>query len=72
MEDSIRKEYDSAFDNPNGERPYMAWPKIHGDSRGSFMEVLAGNELDGIKQVNRSTSCALTVRGMHAQAGQWC
>lgn len=36
-------EYDTSFDNPNNERPYMIFPEIHGDNRGYFTEVLADN-----------------------------
>lgn len=51
------KEYDMTFDNPNCERPYMIFPKIHSDNRGYFTEVLADAAGLGIKQVNRSASC---------------
>ena len=68
----VEKEYDLSFDNPNGERPWMVFPEIHGDSRGSFSEVLANDEGLGIKQINRSISCQLAVRGMHTQSGNHC
>ena len=66
------REYDTAFDNPNGERPYMVYPKIFGDNRGYFTEVLAGDDMLGLKQINRSSSCQLAVRGLHAQSGAHC
>ena len=31
-----RREHDTSFDNPNGERPFMTWPKIFGDNRGGL------------------------------------
>lgn len=37
----IEKEYDTSFDNPNDERPYIIFPNIYGDNRGSFSEVLS-------------------------------
>lgn len=65
-------EYDTSFDNPNNERPYMIFPEIHGDNRGYFTEVLADNNGLCIKQINRSASCQLALRGMHAQSGKHC
>ena len=53
----IAKEYDITFDNPHGERPWMVYPKIFGDNRGFFTEVLAGDDMKCIKQINRSSSC---------------
>ena len=53
----VYKEYDTTFDNPHGERPWMMYPKVFGDNRGFFTEVLAGNDILGIKQINRSSSC---------------
>lgn len=68
----VRKEYDTSFDNPNGERPWMMYPKVFGDKRGFFTEVLTGDDVKSIKQINRSSSCQLAVRGLHAQAGAHC
>ena len=68
----VDKQYDISFDNPNGERPYMIYPKIFGDNRGYFTEVLVGNDMNGLKQINRSSSCQMTIRGLHAQAGVHC
>lgn len=68
----IRKEYDIMFDNPNGERPWMVYPKIFGDNRGFFTEVLAGDDMKCIKQINRSSSCQMAIRGLHAQTGAHC
>lgn len=53
----VDKEYDTSFDNPHSERPYMIYPKIFGDNRGYFTEVLAGDDMNGLKQINRSSSC---------------
>ena len=69
---AIEKEYDMLFDNPNNERPYMIFPKVYSDNRGSFSEVLVGEDTSWIKQINRSISCQLTLRGMHAQSGAHC
>lgn len=69
---AIEKEYDITFDNPHGERPWMIFPKIHGDNRGYFTEVLANANGLCLKQINRSASCQLTLRGMHAQTGRHC
>lgn len=68
----VDKEYDTSFDNPHGERPYMIYPKIFGDNRGYFTEVLAGDDMNGLKQINRSSSCQMAIRGLHAQAGAHC
>ena len=50
----------------------MVFPKVFSDNRGSFSEVLVNEELDNIKQVNRSVSCQWTVRGCHAQKAPHC
>ena len=63
---------DAIFDKVNGKCPILAEAAVFGDDRGSFSEVLVGNELLGIKQINRSKSCQFVVRGCHAQAGKWC
>lgn len=68
----ITKEYDITFDNPHGERPWIVYPKIFGDNRGFFTEVLAGDCMKCIKQINRSSSCQMAIRGLHAQAGAHC
>ena len=59
-------------------RVFTFTPPVFKDNRGTFAEVLKEprntfehevkwfNKLDWIKQINRSTSCGLTVRGMHA------
>lgn len=65
-------------------RVFTYVPQVFKDNRGTFSEVLKTptnpyeyeidwfNELNWIKQINRSTSCGLTVRGMHAQKGDFC
>ena len=61
------------FDNATTGKPYMVVPKVIGDSRGTFSEVLVDeNGMACIKQINRSTSCKNTFRGFHAQAGKYC
>ena len=65
-------------------RVFTYTPQIFKDNRGTFSEVLKEpdnrytydvewfNYMDWIRQINRSTSCGLTVRGMHAQSGSSC
>ena len=50
----------------------MTYPKVFSDSRGSFSEVLVNDDLDGLKQINRSVSCQWTIRGCHAQKAPHC
>ena len=50
----------------------MVYPKVFSDNRGSFSEVLVKEDLNGIKQVNRSVSCQWTIRGCHAQKAPHC
>lgn len=48
-------------------------PNVFKDNRGSFSEVLKGVfGLSWIKQINRSVSSARTIRGCHAQKGEYC
>lgn len=68
----IQKEYDLTFDVAHSNRPYMIYPKVFADNRGTFSEVLVGEDIDGIKQINRSTSCKWTIRGCHAQKAPHC
>lgn len=68
----VEKVYDFMFDSTSSGRPYMVYPKVFSDSRGTFSEVLVGDQLGEVKQVNRSTSCQWTVRGCHAQRGKHC
>ena len=72
VQDMIEKHYDMTFDIASSGRPWMIFPKVVSDNRGTFSEVLVGEYLDGIKQVNRSTSCQWTVRGCHAQRAPKC
>ena len=69
---TLEKQYDIDFDIASSGRPWMFFPKVFTDNRGSFSEVLAGDGLDSVKQVNRSTSCQWTVRGCHAQKAPKC
>ena len=57
------------------------FPEVYGDSRGSFAEVLKTDlydhsnwisDLSWIKQVNRSKSSSMTLRGCHAQKAPYC
>lgn len=69
----MEKQYDYAFDMTSSGRPWMVVPKVFTDSRGTFSEVLVDKDgLSSIKQVNRSTSCSLTLRGFHAQRAPYC
>ena len=68
----VEKIYDTSYDNANGERPYMIFPKVYNDNRGSFSEVLTGDDASWIKQINRSISIGGTIRGCHAQKGKSC
>lgn len=68
----LEKQYDLTFDTASSGRPYMAWPKVFLDNRGSFSEVLINEELNDLKQVNRSVSCQWTIRGCHAQKAPHC
>ena len=72
MVEEVYKEYDTTFDNPHGERPWIMYPKVFGDKRGFFTEVLAGEDMRDIRQINRSSSCQFAVRGLHAQGGAHC
>lgn len=65
-------EQDKTFDAVDGIVPVEYEAKVFGDNRGSFSEVLVGDELKDIKQINRSTSMQRVVRGCHAQYGKWC
>ena len=68
----IVKQYDLTFDKASSECPYMAYPKVFEDDRGSFSEVLVEDSLKDIKQINRSKSQPMVLRGCHAQSGKWC
>ena len=57
---------DERFDVVDGYGVSLAEAKVFGDSRGSFAEVLVGDETVGLKQINRSKSVSMTVRGCHA------
>ncbi len=67
------KETFTQFDAASTGCPYMLVPTVFKDSRGTFSEVLAGEEALGcIKQINRSTSCKYALRGFHAQRAPFC
>ena len=57
---------DERFDVVDGYGVALAEAKVFSDSRGSFAEVLVGEEVVGLKQINRSKSVSMTVRGCHA------
>lgn len=74
---------ENIFDNPTSDKfqnVYYVEPKVFGDSRGSFSEVMKEDmdpfdifcSLGWIKQVNRSKSAPLVVRGLHAQKAPYC
>lgn len=61
------------FDKALTGRPYVEYPNVFGDHRGTFSEVMAEEGgLAKIKQINRSTSCPLAFRGFHAQKKPFC
>lgn len=66
------KLYDITFDVASTGRPYMIYPKVFGDNRGSFSEVMVGNDITSIKQINRSISSQYVIRGFHAQKKPFC
>lgn len=69
----MKKKYDDAFDVAISGQPYMVYPKVFSDNRGSFSEVLVSSRgFDDIKQINRSVSCQWTIRGCHAQKAPHC
>lgn len=68
----MEKIWCTQFDNVSTGRPYMIYPKVFNDNRGTFSEVLKDDDLKDIKQINRSTSCKMTFRGFHAQKAPFC
>lgn len=68
----LETKIDDRFDVVDGYGVALAEAKVFSDSRGSFAEVLVGDEVVGLKQINRSKSVSMTVRGCHAQRGEWC
>lgn len=63
----------SEFDRASTGRPYVEYPDVFGDHRGTFSEVMVEEGgLAKIKQINRSTSCPLAFRGFHAQKKPFC
>lgn len=76
--------FDDLNDTINSSVPFMIFPRVIGDSRGSFSEVLKieSDDLQNvlfmkdscswIKQINRSTSLPGIIRGCHAQKGKFC
>lgn len=69
------------FANDPKSQVIEVFPDIHGDARGSFAEVLKSDvydhdnwisDLNWIKQVNRSKSSSMTLRGCHAQKAPYC
>lgn len=61
----------SSFPEDPRSRVLEIFPKVFSDPRGWFSEVLKG-DINWIKQINRSSSCANVVRGCHAQKKEWC
>ena len=75
--------FDGLHDISKQSIPFMIYPNVIADSRGSFSEVLKVvnadsqeipfmSDLSWIKQINRSTSSAGVIRGCHAQKGKFC
>ena len=69
------------FANDPKSQVIEVFPDVHGDTRGSFAEVLKSDvydhdnwisDLSWIKQVNRSKSSSMTLRGCHAQKAPYC
>lgn len=69
------------FANDPKSQVIEVFPDVHGDTRGSFVEVLKSDvydhdnwisDLSWIKQVNRSKSSSMTLRGCHAQKAPYC
>lgn len=68
----MEKTFDTTFDTASSGQPYMVYPKVFSDNRGSFSEVLVEEDIDNIRQINRSVSCQWTIRGCHAQRAPHC
>ena len=75
--------YDDLNDDSGQSMPFMVYPNVISDERGSFSEVLKDDStiLDKIpfmkscswiKQINRSKSSSKVIRGCHAQKGSFC
>lgn len=75
--------YDDLTDASKASVPFMIYPNVINDNRGSFSEVLniENNDIKSIpfmssnswiKQINRSISVPGVIRGCHAQKGRFC
>jgi dTDP-4-dehydrorhamnose 3,5-epimerase len=68
----MKIDFDNTFDEPT---PWMLYPDVHTDNRGSFSEVMKKSTVSymyELKQINRSISCKGTLRGFHAQKAPFC
>ena len=79
--------YSEEFDNLNDVTkqsiPFVVYPKVMSDNRGSFSEVMKNDnaisqeipfmkDCTWIKQINRSSSSKYAIRGCHAQKAPYC
>lgn len=84
MGDLVFHDMFDSFNDDQMSTVFEIFPDVHHDSRGFFLEALKfEDDLHGvfpewmqssawIKQVNRSSSVAGTIRGCHAQKGKFC
>lgn len=76
--------FDDLDDRTKSSIPFMVYPKIIGDERGSFSESFKiksdytkqipflHSNFSWVKQINRSVSVPGVIRGSHAQKGCYC
>lgn len=75
--------FDDLDDNSKRSIPFMIYPNVFSDSRGTFSEVMKCgskeleniqflNDMSWIKQMNRSSSSSGVIRGCHAQKAPFC
>ena len=76
-------EFDDLNDITKQSIPFVIYPKVISDNRGSFSEVMKNDSMilqeipfmqdcSWIKQINRSISSKYTIRGCHAQKAPYC
>lgn len=72
--------FDDLNDETKSSVPFMIYPNVFSDSRGTFSEVMKCEatqipfmaDCSWIKQINRSVSGSKVIRGCHAQRGKFC